>query len=429
MSGARIANVSRVGVGDTIHLFFAVDGEYDYLGSYRSVDSAPNAATGALEALPGGGALATVASGSDLAQALATAGYKPDLKLGCFAGWCLEETAARSFTGIGSALRDLGNNALFAFDPSTAEIVTQTGRVPLGDATTALPTAGPRPTHAVSSGDQGSATEVSAPSRWSFPKDGRVIGLDWSGSKSAGKKIWQAHVNCRDGRAELERLDRPFADRPERGEVLTLFASWFARLDAAVLGCDFCFGLGHSQLAKVAAAASAALPPAVPPVLLGKLIATHFPRPEDLRSACSPEQKRETDRAVKAPFAPTNLRMFRQTWLGLRCLATLGEQAIAPWSTGPGCVVVEVLPARVARSLGVDGGYKGHSALAQHSRARLVDELGRVVVLGDDSRRTMILDPEGDAVDAVLAALAAAKAHCEQFPRPTKSVLNEGWIY
>jgi len=44
----------------------------------------------------------------------------------------------------------------------------------------------------------------------------RAVGLDWSGSKQAGKKIWQAHLAAdATSRILLSRLDRPFFLNPD----------------------------------------------------------------------------------------------------------------------------------------------------------------------------------------------------------------------
>jgi hypothetical protein len=91
--------------------------------------------------------------------------------------------------------------------------------------------------------------------------------------------------------------------------------------------------------------------------------------------------------------------MFRQTWLGLVCLASLPKPNIAP-SLSRFCP-------RLSREVwALTPGYKGRSAAARSARARLVE-----------------------AIDAVLAGLAALKAHEAGFPTPPPIVLDEGWIY
>jgi hypothetical protein len=121
--------------------------------------------------------------------------------------------------------------------------------------------------------------------------------------------------------------------------------------------------------------------------------------------------------------------MFRQTWLGLTCLATLEEAAIAPWESSGTTVIVEVLPALIVRQdLGPVGGYKGRSGQALASRESLAIAIEKRVRLQPADKQQLIDDVEGDAIDAVVAALAALRAHRQGFASPPGH-LDEGWIY
>jgi hypothetical protein len=92
-------------------------------------------------------------------------------------------------------------------------------------------------------------------------------------------------------------------------------------------------------------------------------------------------------------------------------------------------VIVEVLPASIARSLGSDGGYKGRSQRALAGRVALTAAIERLVALQEMQREQLVADIEGDAIDAVLAGLAALRAYRQGFAAPPRPVFDEGWIY
>ena len=71
--------------------------------------------------------------------------------------------------------------------------------------------------------------------------------------------------------------------------------------------------------------------------------------PELFKAEAGRELARETDYVCRSPFRPTNLRMYRQTFWGLRALARI-DNPTPPWSFGEGAVI-EILPADVARKM------------------------------------------------------------------------------
>ncbi len=248
--------------------------------------------------------------------------------------------------------------------------------------------------------------------RWRVPEKGASLGVDWSGGTRAGRKIWAARLQFTPGAVELVQLERPFLARPGRDEVIRAFGPWLMEQRVQVAGLDFCLSLPRSQLERLGLLAAAEQGPAA----LGRAIAQRFAGPDAFRLAAGAEEKRDTDRASRAPFAATNLRMYRQTYAGLAALGGV-EAAFPPWSSpAPGqLAVVEVLPAQVARLLAGRTPYKGAgtSATRLAMLARLADECG--LRTNDADQQRIATDEEGDALDAVLAALAAASAFAQGF--------------
>ncbi len=431
--GDSMPRVRDVGIGDAIHVVYRRnDGSVESLGSFRVTSTALPGTSALSSATKIASVQRSVVPGSDLERALRDAKYERDPHLDLFTGWVVEPIEPLVTEVPRGILANRGRNALFQFDPVTCTILTKDARK-AGSKTNAGPQPARGPTAPGLGGSSKTAVvEVSssAPSEWRAAAGLRAVGLDWSGSKEAGKKIWQAHLDVdASSRIVLKRLDRPFLANPEPSKVRAGFARWFAGLNAQVVGMDFCFGLEKSHARLICAAASVQPATTLEPVQLGSLIVRLYPSAEDLRTACGPERKRKTDVAAGSPFAPTNLRMFRQTWLGLSCLATLSNASIAPWASAGDTVIVEVLPALVARSLGSDGGYKGRSTEARNGRQVLTTTIERLVSLAPPDRQTLVDDVEGDAIDAVLAGLAALRAHREGFAPPPSAVLDEGWIY
>lgn len=258
----------------------------------------------------------------------------------------------------------------------------------------------------------------------------RALGLDWSGGAAARAKIWAAVVEDE----ALVELSRPFAAldlvrvhgaaglavaSPAPRAVADAFAPWLAAQRFDVAGFDFCFALAAGQSARLA------LPGG--PAAAGALLAARFG--DDalaFREAAGREQRRKTDALRGAPFAPTNLRMFRQTFWGLRALAAVRDP-MAPWSDGPRRVH-EVLPRLRATALCGRCRYKDPASRA--GRERLLSALRPGLRIGAAHEALLLDDGEGDAIDAVLAALEVRDARTSRETAPPEALrTGEGWIY
>ncbi len=402
-----VANVGNVQAGEVIHMAFSWNrGKNSYLegiGSFEVLDALhPDHDEGVVD----DGrhlSLFAVRSGSDLDNMLAGTTYTRDPKLGAFVGWHIREVEARDIAFDQNLFP--GNNALHEHHPNGGE---ETRPRPAPDRPATPPSPPPPaagPTRAIA-----------------LPSSGRALGVDWSGSAQAGKKVWAARVAFDQPGARLARLWRPFHGLDAAG-VAGGFAAWLAGEDFDVAGLDFCFGLSSGH-------AVAGLPVGGP-AALGPWL-SRFAGPAAFKSALGQERKRETDRLRRSPFAPTNLRMFRQTYWGLRALAGVGLP-ILPWSGPAPRAVVEVLPAHVVAVLCPGCRYKGGTPQARTERQRLLATLAGACRLGvpPQDEQVILGDAEGDALDAVLAAVAAGAAYHGGFAGvpPHAASSGEGWIY
>ncbi len=256
-----------------------------------------------------------------------------------------------------------------------------------------------------------------------LPQSGIFLGLDWSGSAKPGKKIWAAQLSFEGTKkGKLIKLYQPFSEKHTPPQIAEEFADWLQTQSFEVAGFDFCFSLPRGHPVK-----------GIPknPRRLGKWI-RRFQTPEEFKSALGRERKRATDRHLGTPFAPTNLRIFRQTYWGLRALADICNP-ILPWDKPGPRAIVEVFPNHTAAFLTGTIPYKGTRFMHEEARRDLLREIqykARIQITKGDEER-MIADSQGDAIDAVLAAIAAAHAKATRFAGVPETIVKsgEGWIY
>ena len=125
--------------------------------------------------------------------------------------------------------------------------------------------------------------------------------------------------------------------------------------------------------------------------------------------------------------------MFRQAYWGLQALAK-SKLPILPWGAANAeGVVVEILPAHIVKLLCRDCRYKGTSSQSKLERQRLLAAIVAAVgiTISANDEQSILNDSEGDALDAVLAAIAAAAAKESGFAGVTtdSATSGEGWIY
>jgi hypothetical protein len=167
-----------------------------------------------------------------------------------------------------------------------------------------------------------------------------------------------------------------------------------------------------------------------------------FPDPDAfrdwaLRRANGREVRRAADRTAKTPFNSYNLRIYRQTWWGIaHLLAPILAAGLAtvrpyqPLTAEPHPILIEACPASSLKAIGFYPAYKGRSGAHRLERKAV---LKRLIDLGFISRpppgiQRMLLDNiGGDALDAVIAAVATAHAAIEIEPDQDQRI--EGIIY
>jgi hypothetical protein len=247
----------------------------------------------------------------------------------------------------------------------------------------------------------------------------RIYGVDFSGAQDAGRNIWLASATRRSGSLVVEGC-YPGEALPNSGRVredcLPALRAFLAGADDAIAGIDVPFGL-PAEL--VDASTWSAFAEAFPNGADG---------PTEWAEACRDraetldrdrvELKRATDEETGAPFSPYNLRMRSGTYYAIgSVLAPLvaGDDAsVLPMlPPNPGVVwLLEACPAVTLDRLDLDAeGYKDDDEAAEEARASIVDALAEgPATIPPAVRETAIEEPDGDALDAVLAAVGTTMA-------------------
>jgi hypothetical protein len=241
-----------------------------------------------------------------------------------------------------------------------------------------------------------------------------IYGVDFSGSKTACRKIWVSEGFIRDGILEVSAC-YPISDivgdkSRDRNSCLLALRSLITGSRNGVFGMDFPFSLPHQLLSSSDWKSFISGFPGKYPS------AEHFR--EEMR-ALSPdhELKRLTDSQVRAPFCVYNLRLYRQTYFGIRdvlgplvtensaCVLPMQEPVSnKPW-------LIEVCPASTLKKEGLYISYKGKSFRDSEARKYILEEmLDRGISISPHIKDTAISNTDGDALDSIIAAFISSRA-------------------
>ena len=241
----------------------------------------------------------------------------------------------------------------------------------------------------------------------------RVAGVDFSGAQDAGKHIWVAEGTPTPDGVRIDRLRR--ADTlprsgPDFDDAMPGLCAHIATLTDSIVGFDFPFSIPAPLIEQ-----------STWPAFI-RDFADRYATPEEFRETCRSitdgrELKRETDIEAKVPWCAYNLRLYRQTWAGIRhVLAPLVSRNFAriipiqPPKDGL-TVIVEICPASFLKREGLYFPYKGRGPELQRARSKILTELARrkrITPVRGHLRRTMVRDVGADALDATLSAVCAA---------------------
>lgn len=235
-----------------------------------------------------------------------------------------------------------------------------------------------------------------------------VLGVDFSGGRQAERKVWIAQARLRGFVLNVETLASAETLFSVRGpfETCRALCDHIVRAGSCVVGIDAPFGLARASVAS----------PDWPSLL--REVASTADADAFRRDFGAPERRRATDIEAKTPFAPTNLRLYRQTYFAMAHLA-------APLVASDGArfppmqkvdaakpIVIETCPASRLKRLGLYGApYKGAGDERRRMRAAMLAAFqSQGVRLAACVIDRALEDAEGDALDAVVCCVIAADA-------------------
>lgn len=261
----------------------------------------------------------------------------------------------------------------------------------------------------------------------------RVHGVDFSGAKDAGRKVWVASGTLGGDVLRIEDC-RPAeylaGGGRDRASCLQALVDFIEGQPDAAVGLDFPFGLPR-ELVKDGSWET---------FIAG--FSRRYETAEDFKESCfqaagGGELKRRTDRESRTPFSAYNLRLYKQTFYGIRdVLAPLIERAAArvlpmqkPDVGKPS--VLEICPASTLRREGLSLSYKGRSPKHLEGRRLILQSLEPRVVVPEGIARKALDDHKGDVIDSIIAAYAAPRAPVDTTdPRADDNdYLLEGRVY
>ena len=242
----------------------------------------------------------------------------------------------------------------------------------------------------------------------------KIAGVDFSGARDAGRHIWVAQGTHGPNGFQIDSLKR--ADKLHGGgvtidEAMRGLRDCLSGLTESIIGLDFPFS--------------------IPATLIEQFTWSEFihdfsrsyATPEEFRDDCrvkakGKELKRATDSEAKVPWSAYNLRIYRQTWVGIRyILAPLISEnrvRVIPTQTpGEGMpILAETCPASFLKHEGLYSPYKGRTPDLQKTRSSILAEITKrnyLMPVTGKTRRRVVEDVGGDALDAIIAAVCATR--------------------
>jgi hypothetical protein len=267
-----------------------------------------------------------------------------------------------------------------------------------------------------------------------------IYGIDFSGALDAGRKIWISLAVIKGDRLEIRNCFRG-QSLPNSGrrlhDCLAALVTFIATHKNSIFGLDFPFGIPHTIVENFGCENWTGFILSFP---------QKFSSPQEFQRNCKQisgkrEAKRTTDRESGTPFSPYNLRLFKQTYFGVRSvLFPLLENASA--SVIPmqeiiddKPVIMEICPrSTLVKEKIADKKYKGKSKEHLENRRHILKRLvAKQVAIPKKLNRVILEDTEGDALDSVIAAFTVGKALLNPtFPFPAgwkREYAIEGYVY
>lgn len=262
-----------------------------------------------------------------------------------------------------------------------------------------------------------------------------IYGVDFSGAKDAGKKVWITAGAIKEGALTIvmcSSIEGNIGHKLSRDQVFGELVKFIKRTKRGIFGFDFPFGIPDSLVSENSWEEF---------VLSFK---GNYSSPEEFAKICrsrarGKELKRLTDTEARTPFSPYNLWLYRQTYFGIRNvlepLIRSKEACILPMQLPlrDKSWVVEICPASTLKAENLYIPYKGKGSALVEARKCILENLEAIGLLkiGNGVIVSKILENKGgDALDSVIAAFATFRALKVRFVTTTNFTrVLEGYVY
>jgi predicted nuclease with RNAse H fold len=259
----------------------------------------------------------------------------------------------------------------------------------------------------------------------------QILGVDFSGARDAGQKIWLTVCIERDGALHVKSSVPAGTQFDGDSRTACLRGVRAAIQRADVVGLDVPFGLPAAVHDRDTWAGVASM------------IADR-PDPKTLQSNCVERAEETTDgerrylrRATdeaRGTLSPYHWIHAAQTHYGISELLQplVDEDAvrIEPLQDGPGTPICETHPTATLRDIGLPTrGYKDNTDRSRTRRRTIVEGLQMTPLALHGIENHLLEDVGGDAIDSLLAALAAWRASRNEFSPDGEFDPVEGYIY
>jgi hypothetical protein len=261
-----------------------------------------------------------------------------------------------------------------------------------------------------------------------------IFGVDFSGAKTACNKIWLSRGEVAGTRLcilECYPLSEANSAKLSREHCLHILLCLICSSKCSIFGMDFPFGIPFQLMQGRS----------------WEEFIRDFPqlyvnedefRDINRKLSGNVELKRSTDKEVKAPFCVYNLRLYRQTYYGIRdiirplvisdaasILPLQFLRADVPW-------LMEICPASTLKKEGLYSPYKGKGAKEKATREHILDRLAKKALdVPEDIRDKALQNSDGDALDSIIAAYSVFCVRNMLVPETTigEPYLKEGFTF
>ncbi|NIV12687.1 MAG: hypothetical protein GWN62_15835 [Aliifodinibius sp.] len=265
----------------------------------------------------------------------------------------------------------------------------------------------------------------------------KIYGVDFSGATSAGKYIWLSCCEVSETKLLVHNcisIENLTGCGPGRDGSIDALRQFVAAQTKSMFGFDFPFSI-PAKFINAGSWTNFVLN-----------FSEDFSSAEKFRQFCrdrsaNVELKRVTDRESRVPFSPYNLRIYRQTYYGIRdLLAPLMRKnniCVLPMHKllADKPLILETCPASFLKRMNRYHPYKGKAQRENQNRKQIVEFLideKNVQLVGNQLKSLVLENHSGDALDSLLAACILFDLH--QYPErlypPMKSeYFLEGYVY